>query len=512
MKTFKAFLILGAVFLSFFANAQTPIDAAKVPAEVMREFQKRFPQVTASSWAKLGEDYYASFEQNNTKTTYIMAFSGRWLRTESETSFDELPRVAQKYVTTNYSESKREKILFVQTKEKSEYDVFLENAGKKIMLAFDNSGNLVSKPVENNAQNGNVPNLGNTDNKTGNSKQPLNVKELPSNITSDILAVYPQYTISEAYFINDETYSNTYYLICKTESQDKSVELWYDFSGKKIKSSDDASSGSENKGKKDKAAKGDKADKGKKGKNVRRPVPESSVPVAAVESFKKKEPKAENVRWDTIGKYYVASYYNPAKSIDSKMYFTQAGVWDYTSVAQSSGDLNPMISKYLDENYSKFEVESVESIVKADKKKFVLIKVYDPAWINNPMVFTELYFNTSGKLEKEIIADGIDGYYLDEQKRKDEDDAYFNEYLDSDDNNLKEGEMVDGQIVTRKELPTQANNYIVKNYKGYRFLECIIVNDEGKMMYSVFIKKEQYPEKVRLLFDVKGNFISAEQL
>lgn len=508
MKTLKAFLFISAVLFSFFADAQTPVDASKVPSEVMQEFQKRFPQVNNTSWAKLGDDYYASFEQNNAKTTYVMAFSGRWLRTESETSFDEIPRVAQKYISTNFAEYKKEKVLFVQSKEKSEYHVFLENAGKKPVLIFDNSGNLVSQPSDNKTQNGNTANTGG-DQQVDKSKQPLSVKELPSNITSDVLTNYPNHTITEAFFINDENYSNTYYLVCKAGDESQPLELWYDFSGKMIRSSDAANSESGSKGKKDKTPKGDK---GKKGKNVRRPIPESSVPVAAVETFKKKEPKAESVRWDSIGQYFVATFYNPAKSLDCKMYFTQAGIWDYTSVIQTTGDLNPMIGKYLDENYSKFEVESVESVTKADKKKYVLVKVYDPVWVNDPMVYTELYFNSSGKLDKEIIADGIDGYYMDEQKRKDENDAYFNEYLDADDNNLKEGEMVDGQIVSRKEIPTSANNYIVKNYKGFRFVEGIIVNDEGKLMYSIIIKKEQYPDRIRLLFDMKGTFISAENL
>ena len=128
------------------------------------------------------------------------------------------------------------------------------------------------------------------------------------------------------------------------------------------------------------------------------------------------------------------------------------------------------------------------------------------------MVFHEIYFSTSGRLEKENLANYIDAEdeYL--REKKDIEHAAFNEVTEGDDLRLDEGDMLDGQSVTLKELPSQSTKYIADNYPDWNFTDGIIINDEDQLKYSVFIKREGYRERKRLLFDMKGKFLKEEDL
>jgi hypothetical protein len=194
------------------------------------------------------------------------------------------------------------------------------------------------------------------------------------------------------------------------------------------------------------------------------------------------------------------------------MYFDSKGNYIMTSTALNPKNLLPMIQNYLSDNYPTLEMESAENIVDANKKKFTLVKLYSNSWINDPMVYHEIYFSTSGRLEKEVLADYIDGNdeYLREQKERRHE--AFQEYLDYEDISLNDDNNLDGQSFILKELPSQTQKFITTNYKGWAFTDGIIITDENQLRYSVFLKKEGYRDRKRLLFDIKGNFLKEEDL
>ena len=122
------------------------------------------------------------------------------------------------------------------------------------------------------------------------------------------------------------------------------------------------------------------------------------------------------------------------------------------------------------------------------------------------------------KIKAQIIKENISHFpYIDaedeylKEKRENQHEA-FNEVTQDDDLSLEEGNNMDGQSVTLKELPTQTIKYISDNYPDWNFTDGIIISEDNQLKYSVFIKREGYRDRKRLLFDMKGKFLKEEDL
>lgn len=498
----KVLLIFIMLFtIHCMAWAQIPVKESDVPEIVKSKLPNLFPGVTTVQWTKHNTDYQAAFLYDNINVKVKFAESGRWINSESEYKLEDCPRSMQKHVTTSFANSKIAKILLIENKDISEYNVeLLDTVTKQPLFAtYDISGAFVRKS---DSKGGDADLQLQGANERG--KLAVHPKELPSSINSYVIINYTQYSIRESYIVNNEKYQNAYYVVLGKPDNKEPVELWFDYQGTPISGANKPLTTGD----------GDKDKDDKKGhkKQYRTPFPQNKVPAAAVEFFTKKEPKAEEVRWDTISSQYVASYYNPMRSTDNRMHFDMKGNYVMSVVVLNPKDLLPMIQNYLASNYPALEIESAENLIYADKKKFTLVKLYSPTWMNDPMVFHEIYFSTSGRLEREVLANYIDAEdeYL-KEKRENQHEA-FNEVTQDDDLSLEEGNNMDGQSVTLKELPTQTIKYISDNYPDWNFTDGIIISDENQLKYSVFLKREGYRDRKRLLFDMKGKFLKEEDL
>lgn len=495
MKTL--FFLLSVLILSFSIQAQVPVKDSDVPEMVKSKLLNLFPGVTGVQWTKHNTDYHAAFSYDQVKVTARFAESGKWLQSESEYSITDCPRAMQKHITNTFPAAKPGLIVLNENKDVTEYRVELNDTVKMVkeFAYYDVSGTFLRKADS----KGNEADL-QMNNDHG--KLPVHPKELPSSVNSYVIINYPSHSIRESFIVNNETYTNAYYVILQKSDDASKTELWFDFQGTLIKASDlSTTSGSSN---------GTKPEKGNSKKNVKQPLPESKVPVVAVQFFTKKEPKAEEIRWDSVGKDYVVSYYNPAKSINCQMHFDQKGTYLKSVTILNPRDLLPLIQTYIENNYYDLDIESAESIVYADKKKYILVRLFSPEWMNDPMVFHELYFSTSGRLEKEVLASFIDARDEFDRQQKEQRDQNFNDYIDGDDISLNEGEMVDGQIVSFKELPTNASKYLTSTYPSFKYSEGIIITEDDQLRYSVIMKREGYNDRKRILFDLKGNFLKEE--
>ncbi len=481
--------------------SQTPVRESDVPEAVKVKLGNLFPGYSSAQWTKISTDYQAVLMYDSIKVSARFAESGRWIVSESEYKMNDCPRSMQKHISSNFPSLKTGRIMLVETKDIQEYRVeLIDTAATQTQFAYyDVSGTFVRKSDS----QGNETDL--TLNNADKGKLAVHPKELPSAVNSYCIINYPSHTIKESYIVNNDTYKNAYYLVLQKSDDPVSTELWFDYQGTLIKTGGQQTANNNN-------TQSGNTEKGNRKKNVRQPVSESKVPGTAVQYFTKKEPKAEEVRWDTIAKEYVVSYYNPAKSIYCRMHFDQKGTFLKSVTVLNPRDLLPLIATYIEENYYNLEIESSENVVYADKKKFTVVKLFNPDWLNDPMVFHEIYFSTSGRLEKEILADYIDAEDVYRKQQDEERDNDFNNYIDQDDLSLDEGGMVDGQIVSYKELPTVTTKYITDHFTGYKFTECIVINDEGVLKYSVFLKREGYSERKRVLFDMKGAFLKEEDI
>lgn len=496
-KIFPVFIML--LFFQFTVQAQIPVKESDVPEVVKGKLPNLFPGVTGVSWTKHNTDYHAAFVYDNIPVVVAFAESGRWINSESEYKLEDCPRSMQKHLSSNFQSAKIKKILLTENKDVSEYKVELRDTvtNQPLYAIYDISGAFIRK-TDSKGTDTDLQLQG--ANESG--KLAVHPKELPSAINSYLIINYTQYSIRESYIVNNDKYQNAYYIVLGKPDDKTPVELWFDFQGTPISGANVAATTTNT---------DDKESKKNQKKQSRTPFPQNKVPAAAVTFFTKKAPKAEEVRWDTIGKEYVVSYVDPIRSTDNRMHFDSKGAYLMSATVLNPKDLLPMIQNYLADNYPDLEIESAENIVYADKRKYTVVKLYGETWTNDPMVFHEIYFTTSGRLEKEELANFIDANDEYRREQKENKQNAFNEYTQDDDLSLEEGNMVDGQSITLKELPTKAARYISDNYIGWNFTDGIIINDDG-LKYSVFLKHEGYKERKRLLFDMKGNFQKEEDL
>ncbi|HCB61067.1 MAG: hypothetical protein A2W93_07125 [Bacteroidetes bacterium GWF2_43_63] len=497
-------VLLGFIMLlsiQCIAWAQIPVKESDVPEIVKSKLPNLFPGATGVQWTKHNTDFHAAFNYDDINVVVKFSESGRWINSESEYKLVDCPRSMQKHVTTGFANTKIVKIILSENKDVSEYSVQLKDTitNQLLFAIYDISGAFVRKSDSKGSE---IDLQLQGANERG--KLAVHPKELPSSINSYVIINYTEYSIRESYIVNNEKYQNAYYVVLGKPDDKAAVELWFDYQGTPISGA--------NKPINSDAGQNDKDSKKDQKKLGRNPFPQSKVPAVAVQAFTKKEPKAEEVRWDTIAGQYVATYYNPVRSTENRMHFDSKGVYVMSATVLNPKDLLPMIQNYLASNYPDLEIESAENLLYADKSKFTLVRLFGPTWMNDPMVFHEIFFSTSGRLEKEVLANYVDAEdeYL--REKKDNQHAVFNEETEEDDLSMEEGNMMDGQSVSFKELPSQSSKYISENYPDWSFTDGIMINDENQLKYSVFIKKTGYRERKRLLFDMKGKFLKEEDL
>lgn len=341
-----------------------------------------------------------------------------------------------------------------------------------------------------------------TDEKKYKQKISIQTDYLPANIRDNLSLSYRGFTVNKLFWAKDNL-NNDYYIIELVDETGSSiVELEYDFLGNHI-SQTIKNIEIEKQEIKDKKDKKTKLDLG---------IPETAVPKAAVDYFKKKERRVDEVKWDTLKNNYIVTYLNTVRGYRCFMEFDEKGTWLQTTIYLDTKNLNPMMSRYINDNYPGYIIQSVENVATNTKQKYLLVKIYSPDWINDPMVYHQLYFSLSYRLEREVLADAVNRYDFLELQKKAASLANTQKYLEKVDNIIDETEMYSGQAVSPKSLPSGIIKYINDNYDGWLLKESMIIEENGQYLYNIYLKKEGWPDRVKLTFDFKGNFLNQEKI
>ena len=137
-------LLTGLMTISIVAIAQKkPIAKAVAkpvivtPTDpVLQSFNLKFPENAATSWAKsAGGNFIAQFDRGGLKETAEFTPEGKWMRTKTAFSFNQLPEAVQKSIKEKYPDA-----------EVSEaYKITMENvpAFYKVSLKKDKDGWIV---------------------------------------------------------------------------------------------------------------------------------------------------------------------------------------------------------------------------------------------------------------------------------------------------------------------------------------------------------------------------------
>lgn len=499
MKSLPLFRFIIVFIVSLNVLCAQQLKEADLPPGLVYEFKNRFPGVEQVSWTLQNEHYYADFIFMGNPVLAVYEKSTKWISAETIIPAAEMPRNIQRYIASQYPTHTITTSKFIEKRGESGFYKILTKENDEVRyLYFDKEGvfQRLTDSDEKDIVTGVI--------KTDPGMQAVSSRELPTPVSSYIMINYGSFRIAESYLINNDDYSNTYYVILSNNFDSENVQLWFDYKGnlqKKIDPKDTSTTVTTD-------PNDQQNKKPKKQPEEVKPYPESQVPQAVRDAFNKKVKKFEELSWDTLKGKYVASYFDPIKRESCRAEFSKTGAWIQTFADIDPSMLNQNIMRHIDENYPYLKVYSAESVTTADKKRFTLIKIFDNKWINDPMVYHELYFSTSGRLEKEIFADYIDAdaVYnkdLDEQKTQ-----YFMDIVDQDDNTV-EG---DYTKITTKELPTTSLQYVKENYADQRISECYIMTDDfsSQVIYWVVLKKEGTRTRTKVIFDFKGNFISEE--
>lgn len=495
----KKFIFISTILLLSMIPllGQVQINPEEIPQYLRTEFFRKFTTLNPEDvqWYKIGDEYEARFDHQNTQTIYVMSYSGKWIRTESRINDTDLPRITQEYIKTNYPDATIKEAYLVQSDVLPGYKVILSKNQKDEILNFDKSGNISTNIQPLNKKI-------NTDEKKYKQKISILPDYLPANIIDNLSLSYRGFTVNKLFWAKDNL-NNDYYIIeLLDETGSSIVELEYDFLGNQI-SQTIKNIEIEKQEIKDKKDKKTKLDLG---------IPETAVPKAAVDYFKKKERRVDEVKWDTLKNHYIVTYLNTVRGYRCYMEFDEKGTWLKTTIYLDTKNLNPMMSKYINDNYPGYIIQSIENVATNTKQKYLLVKIYSPDWINDPMVYHQLYFSLSYRLEKEVLADAVNRYDFLELQKKAASLSNTQKYLKNVDNIIDETEMYSGQAVSPKSLPSGIIKYINDNYDGWLLKESMIIEENGQYLYNIYLKKEGWPDRIKLTFDYKGNFLNQEKI
>lgn len=476
---------------------QVQINQEEIPQYLRTEFFRKFTTLNPEDvqWYKIGDEYEARFNYQNTQTIYVMSYAGKWIRTESRITDTDLPRITQEYIKKNYPDATIKEAYMVQSDVLPGYKVILSKNQKDEILNFDKSGNILTNIQPSNKKLS-------TDEEKYKQKISILPDYLPSNSRDNLSLSYRGFTVNKLFWAKDNL-NNDYYIIELVDETGSSiVELEYDFGGNQISQTI----------KNIEVEKQEIKDKKSKKTDLNSGIPETAVPKTAVDYFKKKEKRVDEIKWDTLKNHYIVTYLNTVRGNRCSMEFDEKGTWLQTTIYLDTKSLNPMMSNFINNNYPGYIIQSVENVATSTKQKYLLVKIYSPDWINDPMVYHQLYFSLSYRLEKEVLADAVNRYDFLELQKKAASLSNTQKYLENVDNVIDETEMYSGQAVSPKSLPSSIINYINDNYAGWLLKESMIIEENGQYLYNIYLKKEGWPDRVKLTFDFKGNFLNQEKI
>jgi len=495
LRNFSFIILLLCIAL---ASSGQQLKNEDLPPGLIYEFKNRFPGVEQVSWTLQNDIYFADFMFMGLPVLAQYEKTTKWIGSETIMTTEDLPKTIQRYIGTNYPDQIIRKTKFIDKRiEAGYYKIETLDKGEQRFLVFDKDGvfqrmadkddqDIVSGVIKN------EPGV-----------QSIATRELPTAISSYVMINYSIYKINESYLVNNDEFKNTYHIVLTSNLENGNVQLWFDYRGDLIKKLDPNEKSNVTTDKNVTKPTKDKSSK------ERKALSETQIPQPVKDAFNKKIKKHQDLRWDTINGKYVATFFDPIKQQIGRAEFTRQGSWVKTSNELDQRSLNQNIIRHIEENYPYLKIFSAENVVTANKKRYILLLIYDNKWLNDPMVYHELYFSTAGRLEREVYVDFIDPYdaFADEDYKARTQN--FFELVDSDDLTTQE----EYKQINPKELPSRAIRHVKANYPEHRIAESYIMTDDfsGETVYWVIMKLEGTKTRIKATYNFKGEFIEDEE-
>jgi len=139
-------LLLSLMFCCVFAQAQK-IPTSKVPAQAGKAFRDKFPQAQQDSWSMEGKDAYeVEFFNGKKKQSAVFDATGKWLETETEIQFGQLPHAVASGFDKEFGGFKVNEVNEVETPDKGiVYEIDVAKGRETYTATFSAKGELLKK-------------------------------------------------------------------------------------------------------------------------------------------------------------------------------------------------------------------------------------------------------------------------------------------------------------------------------------------------------------------------------
>jgi hypothetical protein len=492
----KLVFIVAIIFALFGINHAQKLTQEEMPPGLLYEFQNRYPGVKQSEWEKTENQYVGMFQFMGNSVISYYDISTTWLFSETIMTMAQLPRITQRHIVNSFPKYDIKKIVLIELRrEENYYKIETVHQNNIFYLIYDKVG-VFTKITD---KEGNTIVL--ETNLSFEGQKEVSVKELPSPIVSYISANFSEFSVNKSYFINNQEYENVYYISLSKQSDKREVILFFNFRGELLSQ--------ENPFLTNETKQTQTSDRNKR-TTVDITVDESEIPQKIKDDFSKKVRNAQKTTWNKTDKTYYVSYIDPAKMQRNVIEYDLDGEWVKTSTELRQNEINQNIVKYIKENYADLRIYSAANVVAAPRERYVFVKIFNPKWINDPMVYHEMNFSTSGRLEKIELAEYIEGDGTNPRiKQRQQDDSFLN-MIKQDNISLD----IEYKSISIRELPSRITSHINEKYPSFVIHECYLIpNDITEVLeYVITIKLEGFRTQKKLIYDFKGRFIEENDL
>lgn len=341
-------------------------------------------------------------------------------------------------------------------------------------------------------------------------------KELPSNILTYYKENYRDrdYAITTSELHKNNSGETFYYLVMKRQglNQNQPVELFFDLSGKLLRTVDPEKDKAENLQNNDNNNQNNQNNKNNQVQNNKPPANEvkpetidpSKVPDVAKKHFTSKNKKAVGTAWYLTDKKYIVKF--TLDGFNGQSIYSEEGVWIETRQERSTENLSPLMETYLKQNYRSYKIKTIEYVSQPKDKSFVLY-IYDKKNKSTPPPITKLFFESNGKFRNVEKPDVADPNAVLQQKKQQEKDSDFMSDVDAGGLKFDNSDNLN-EKVSKKELPTPIIQYLKNNFPEHKTKDIWLMADqELGNVYYLEIKKEGSKYTTDLYFDLTGKLL-----
>jgi hypothetical protein len=142
----KNIIVVLAIIMLSNANLKSQnVADNKIPANVKKELVAKYPTATNVKWEMENKTTYeAVFKLNSESVSANFTKDGKWLETEKEIKFSQLPKAVQDVLNKQYPKAKYTELAEVESPENGKFlDVDVTYNKKKFVVELKPTGEII---------------------------------------------------------------------------------------------------------------------------------------------------------------------------------------------------------------------------------------------------------------------------------------------------------------------------------------------------------------------------------